>query len=53
VLARLDLPKASAQQALRNLRARADVEQADRGYALVDPLFALWIERLAGGEAAA
>ena len=53
VLARLDLPKASAQQALRNLRARADVEQADRGYALVDPLFALWIERLAGGDAAA
>jgi hypothetical protein len=52
VLARLDLPKASAQQALRNLRARADVEQADRGYALVDPLFALWIERLAGGDAA-
>jgi hypothetical protein len=52
VLERLDLRKASAQQALKNLRARADVEAAERGYALVDPLLALWIERLAEGDAA-
>jgi uncharacterized protein len=52
VLERLDLHKASAQQALKNLRARADVEAAERGYALVDPLLALWIERLAEGDAA-
>jgi hypothetical protein len=51
VLARLDLPKASAQQALKTLRARSDVEAADGAYAIVDPLLALWIDRLAGGEA--
>ena len=50
VLGRLDLPKASAQQALKTLRARSDVEAADGGYAIVDPLLALWIERLAGGH---
>jgi hypothetical protein len=50
VLERLDLRKASAQQGLKNLRARADVELLERGYALVDPLLAVWIERLADGE---
>ena len=50
VLGRLDLPKASAQQALKKLRARSDVETADGGYAIVDPLLALWVERLAGGH---
>ncbi len=49
VLARLDLGKASAQEALRNLVARAEVESGDTGYVLVDPLFALWIERLRAG----
>ncbi len=47
VLGRLDLSKSSAQQALKNLAARAEVETARRRYAPVDPLFALWIERLA------
>jgi hypothetical protein len=49
VLARLDLGKASAQEALRNLAARAEVESGADGYVLVDPLFALWIERLREG----
>jgi hypothetical protein len=54
VLERLQLGKASAQQALRNLVARAEVESGENGYALVDPLFARWVERLgeqAPGEA--
>jgi hypothetical protein len=46
VLERLELGKASAQQALRNLSARAEVESRENGYALVDPLFAVWVERL-------
>ena len=46
VLGRLDLNKSSAQQALKNLTARAEVETARRRYAPVDPLFALWLERL-------
>jgi len=47
VLERLDLGKSSAQEALRRLAARAEVETAARRYAIVDPLFALWLERLA------
>jgi hypothetical protein len=47
LLERLDLQKASAQQALRNLSARGEVERDERRYRLVDPLFAVWIERLA------
>jgi uncharacterized protein len=47
VLERLDLQKASAQQALRNLAGRGEVERDDRRYRLVDPLFAVWVERLA------
>jgi hypothetical protein len=43
---RLDLKKSSAQEALRNLSARAEVESGDRRYVLVDPLLALWIDRL-------
>jgi uncharacterized protein len=46
VLGRLDLNKSSAQQALKNLTARAEVETSRRRYAPVDPLFALWLERL-------
>lgn len=49
VLERLQLGKASAQQALRNLVSRAEVESGDDGYAVVDPLFALWVERLGEG----
>src|SRR2546423_2806588 len=48
VLQRLDLSKASAQKALTNLMARAEVEPAEKTYVIVDPLFAQWIERLAG-----
>jgi hypothetical protein len=48
VLERLELGKGSAQEALRNLAARAEVESGEDGYALVDPLFAVWVERLAG-----
>jgi uncharacterized protein len=47
LLERLDLQKASAQQALRNLAVRGEVEREERRYRLVDPLFAVWIERLA------
>jgi hypothetical protein len=47
VLERLDLQKASAQQALRKLAARGEVEREERRTRLVDPLFAVWIERLA------
>jgi uncharacterized protein len=46
VLARLGLSKSSAQSALQSLAGRAEVEAAGKGYALVDPLFGLWIERL-------
>jgi hypothetical protein len=48
VLERLDLQKASAQQALRNLASRAELERDDRQWRLVDPLFGVWIARLAG-----
>lgn len=48
VLERLELGKGSAQEALRNLAARAEVESGEDGYALVDPIFAVWVERLAG-----
>lgn len=47
VLERLDLGKSSAQEALKRLAARAEVETAARRYALVDPLLVLWLERLA------
>jgi hypothetical protein len=47
VLDRLALPKSSAQQAVRNLVARAELEAAERGYVFVDPLFALWVRQLA------
>jgi hypothetical protein len=45
VLERLDLDKATAHKALKRLAARAEVE-SDGGYAIVDPLFAEWIDRL-------
>jgi uncharacterized protein len=46
VLERLDLEKATAHKALKRLAARADLETVDRRYAIVDPLFADWIDRL-------
>ena len=46
VLGRLDLDKATAHKALRRLASTADVELRDNEYAVVDPLFAQWIERL-------
>jgi hypothetical protein len=50
VLARLGLSKSSAQEALHNLAARAEVETIDDTLVLVDPLFAIWIQRLGGEE---
>jgi hypothetical protein len=47
VLARLDLDKATAHKALRRLASTADVEFRDGEHAVVDPLFAQWIDRLA------
>lgn len=49
VLERLGLSKGSAQEALKNLVARAEVESGESGYELVDPLFSIWIERLRVG----
>ncbi len=49
VLERLGLSKGSAQEALKNLVARAEVESGAAGYELVDPLFSIWIERLRAG----
>ena len=46
VLARLDLDKATAHKALRRLAAAAEVERTDGRYAIVDPLFTEWIQRL-------
>jgi hypothetical protein len=46
VLRRLDLNKTSAQTALRNLMAQAEVEGAGGDHVVVDPLFAEWIDRL-------
>ena len=46
VLTRLDLDKATAHKALRRLAATADVELREGDYAVVDPLFAEWVDRL-------
>jgi hypothetical protein len=50
VLQRLDLSKATAQGALKRLQATADVEREGTRQALVDPLFAEWIERVSRAE---
>jgi len=50
VLARLGLSKSSAQNALQSLASRAEVETVGKAHALVDPLFALWVERLGREE---
>jgi hypothetical protein len=49
VLARLDADKTSVSRALRRLESQGEVDVVDGGTALVDPLFSLWIERVASG----
>jgi len=47
-LARIGLRKSSAQRAAENLEKRAELERGDdQGHRFVDPLFRLWIRRLA------
>lgn len=43
VLARLGLSKGSVQKAIPRLLARAEIEESDAGYVVVDPLFARWL----------
>ena len=50
VLQRLDLSKATAQSALKRLQATADVEREGTRQAVVDPLFAEWIERMSRAD---
>jgi uncharacterized protein len=54
VLARLDADKSSVSRALKRLESAGEVEAIDGRTVLVDPLFALWLERLSlgvpGGE---
>ncbi len=49
VLARLDADKTSVSRALRRLESQGEVDVVDGGTALVDPLFSLWIDRVASG----
>jgi uncharacterized protein len=49
VLARLDADKTSVSRALRRLESQGEVDAVDGRTALVDPLFSLWIERVASG----
>ncbi|HEY6016745.1 MAG TPA: hypothetical protein VIU16_08170, partial [Gaiellaceae bacterium] len=49
VLARLALERSTAHKALQRLLATAEVELAESGYRVVDPLFAQWVVRLQGG----
>jgi len=49
VLARLDADKTSVSRALRRLENQGEVDRVDGTTALVDPLFSLWIERVASG----
>jgi len=46
VLTRLELEKATGYKALQRLAAAAEITTRDGRYAVVDPLFAEWIERL-------
>lgn len=52
LLVRLEADKTSVSRALKRLRTSGDVEDLDGRTSLVDPLFALWIERLASGAGA-
>ena len=49
MLARLDADKTSVSRALRRLESQGEVDVVDGGTALVDPLFSLWIDRVASG----
>ena len=49
VLARLDADKTSVSRALRRLESQGEVDVVGGRTALVDPLFSLWIERVASG----
>ena len=53
VLARLDADKSSVSRALKRLESAGEVEVIDGRTVLVDPLFALWLERLSSGVAGA
>jgi hypothetical protein len=46
---RLDLTKDMVRKALPRLSARAEIENVDGKHAVVDPLFAEWIERINRG----
>jgi len=46
---RLDLTKDMVRKALPRLNARAEIETVDGKHAVVDPLFAEWIERINRG----
>ena len=46
VLTQLDIPKSTVGAALRSLAANATVERRGEDYAIVDPLFAGWIDHL-------
>src|SRR6266480_2170247 len=46
---RLDLTKDMVRKALPRLTARAEIETVDGKHAVVDPLFAEWIERINRG----
>jgi hypothetical protein len=50
VLRRLALTKSMVSRALPRLQARADIEQGDGGYRIVDPLLDEWIARLNSGS---
>jgi uncharacterized protein len=49
VLRRLELTKDMVRKALPRLSATAEIEQVDGKHAVVDPLFAEWIERINEG----
>jgi uncharacterized protein len=53
VLARLDADKSSVSRALKRLESAGEVEVIDGRTVLIDPLFALWLERLSSGVAGA
>src|SRR5439155_564429 len=48
-LGRLDADKTSVSRALRRLETQGEVDTVDGRTALVDPLFSLWIDRVASG----
>jgi hypothetical protein len=50
VLERLQLSKATAQNALRRLAASAEIESDGQRQVIVDPLFAEWISRFESAE---